>query len=126
VAAEAQSFHACEVEKLERELFDAYQRRDPSGLDRILDDDYVFIAPNGQLRTKEAVRNFRWPPYESLDVGQIRVRVYGEAAVVTALVTLQGRSPLDSVNGVYRNTRVYVRQRGKWRAVSGHSTRVSS
>jgi ketosteroid isomerase-like protein len=125
VAAEVRSFHACEVEKLERELFDAYQRRDPSGLDRILDDDYVFIAPNGQLRTKEAVRNFSWPQYERLDVDDIRVRVYGETAVLTARVTLLGQSPLDSVTGVYRNTRVYVRQRGKWRAVSGQSTRVT-
>jgi hypothetical protein len=33
---------------------------------------------------------------------------------------------LDSVTGVYRNTRVYVRQRGKWRAVSGQSTRVTT
>jgi ketosteroid isomerase-like protein len=126
VAAEVRSFHACEVEKLERELFDAYQRRDLAGLDRILDDDYVFIAPNGQVRTKEAVRNFSWPQYERLEVDEIRVRVYGETAVVTARVSLQGQSPLDSVTGVYRNTRVYVRQRGKWRAVSGQSTRVTT
>jgi ketosteroid isomerase-like protein len=126
VAAEVRSFHACEVEKLERELFEAYQRRDLSGLDRILDDDYVFIAPNGQVRTKEAVRNFSWPQYERLDVDEIRVRVYGEAAVLTAQVTILGQSPLDGVTGVYRNTRVYVRQRGKWRAVSGHSTKVAS
>ena len=125
MAAEARSFHACEVEKLERELFDAYQRRDLSGLDRILDDDYVFIAPNGQVRTKEAVRNFSWPQYERLDVDEIRVRVYGEAAIVTARVTLQGQRDKDDVTGVYRNTRVYVRQRGKWRAVSGQSTRVA-
>ncbi len=125
MAAEARSFHAGKVEKLERELFEAYQRRDLSGLDRILDDEYVFIAPNGQVRTKEAVRSFSWPQYERLDVDEIRVRVYGEAAVVTARVTLQGQSPLDSVTGVYRNTRVYVRQRGQWRAVSGQSTRVA-
>jgi ketosteroid isomerase-like protein len=124
MAAEARSFHALEVEKLERELFDAYQRRDIAGLDRILDDDYVFIAPNGQIRTKEAVRNFSWPRYERLEVDDIRVRVYGEAAVLTAQVTIQGPAG-DDLTGRYRHTRVYVRQRGKWRAVSGQSTRAA-
>ena len=122
MAAEARSFHAFEVEKLERELFDAYQRRDIAGLDRILDDDYVFIAPNGQIRTKEAVRNFSWPRYERLEVDDIRVRVYGEAAVLTAQVTIQAPAG-DDLTGLYRHSRVYVRQRGKWRAVSGQSTR---
>jgi len=126
MAAAARSFHGFEVEKLERELVEAYQRRDIAGLDRILDDDYIFIAPNGQTRTKEAVRSFGWPHYERLDVDEINVRLYGETAVLTAQVTILGQSPLDSVTGVYRNTRVYVRQRGKWRAVSGQSTKVSA
>jgi len=124
MAAVVKSFHGLEVEKLERSLFEAYQRRDVDGLSRILDDDYVFIAPNGQVRTKETVRNFSWPQYERLDVDNIHVRLYGETAVLTAQVTILGQSPLDGITGMYRNTRVYVRQRGRWRAVSGHSTKV--
>jgi len=76
------------------------------------------------VRTKETVRNFSWPQYERLDVDNIHVRLYGETAVLTAQVTILGQSPLDGITGIYRNTRVYVRQRGKWRAVSGHSTKV--
>jgi len=125
MAAEARSFHACEVEKLERELFEAYQRRDISELNRILDDDYIFIAPNGQIRTKETARNFTWPSYEGLKVDEIRVRVYGEAAVLTGRVTIQGQPGMNDPSGEYRHTRVYVRQRGKWRAVSGHRARVA-
>ena len=124
MAAVVKSFHGLEVEKLERSLFEAYQRRDVDGLSRILDDDYIFIAPNGQVRTKDTVRNFSWPQYERLDVDNIHVRLYGETAVLTAQVTILGQSPLDGITGIYRNTRVYVRQRGKWRAVSGHSTKV--
>ena len=124
MAAEPRSFHGFEVEKLERQLFAHYQRRDIAGLDRILDDDYIFIAPNGQIRTKEAVRDFSWPQYERLDVDEICVRLYGEAAVLTGRVTIEGQSETDNATGVYRHTRVYVRQRGKWRAVSGHSTKV--
>ena len=124
MAAEARSFHGFEVEKLERELFAAYQRRDIAGLDQILDDDYLFIAPNGQVRTKEAVLDFGWPAYQRLEVDEIRVRLYGEAAVLTGRVTIQGESETDTATGVYRHTRVYVRQRGKWRAISGHSSKV--
>jgi len=125
MAVQARSFHAHEVEKLERELFEAYRRQDVSTLDRILDDDYVYIAPNGQLRTKESVRNFSWPQYDRLDVDEVRVRLYGEAAVLTARVAIQGPSATNEATGVYRHTRVYVRVRGRWRAVSGHSTRVT-
>ncbi|MGC2324707.1 MAG: nuclear transport factor 2 family protein [Terriglobales bacterium] len=125
MAAEARSFHGFEVEKLERELFDAYQRRDVERLDRILDRDYLFIAANGQLRTKEAVRNFSWPHYQRLALDEVQVRVYGETAVLTSLVTIQGEYASDGISGAYRNTRVYVRQRGRWRAVSGQSTRIA-
>ena len=125
MAAEARSFHALEVEKLERELFAAYQRRDGKGLDRILDADYLFIAANGQVRTREAVRNFSWPHYQRPMLDEVQVRVYGETAVLTSRVSIQGEDDSDGVSGEYRNTRVYVRQRGRWRAVSGQSTRIS-
>ena len=125
MAAEARSFHALEIEKLERELFAAYQRRDGKGLDRILDADYLFIAANGQVRTREAVRNFSWPHYQRLMLDEVQVRVYGETAVLTSRVSIQGEDDSDGVSGEYRNTRVYVRQRGRWRAVSGQSTRIS-
>ena len=125
MAAEARSFHALEVEKLERDLFAAYQRRDGKGLDRILDADYLFIAANGQVRTREAVRNFSWPHYQRLMLDEVQVRVYGETAVLTSRVSIQGEDDSDGVSGVYRNTRVYVRQRGRWRAVSGQSTRIT-
>ena len=125
MAAEARSFHALEVEKLERDLFAAYQRRDGKGLDRILDADYLFIAANGQVRTREAVRNFSWPHYQRPMLDEVQVRVYGETAVLTSRVSIQGEDDSDGVSGEYRNTRVYVRQRGRWRAVSGQSTRIS-
>jgi len=125
MAAEARSFHALEIEKLERELFAAYQRRDGKGLDRILDADYLFIAANGQVRTREAVRNFSWPHYQRPMLDEVQVRVYGETAVLTSRVSIQGEDDSDGVSGEYRNTRVYVRQRGRWRAVSGQSTRIS-
>jgi len=125
MAAEARSFHALEIEKLERELFAAYQRRDGKGLDRILDADYLFIAANGQVRTREAVRNFSWPHYQRLMLDEVQVRVYGETAVLTSRVSIQGEDDSDGVSGEYRNTRVYVRQRGRWRAVSGQSTRIT-
>jgi len=125
MAAEAKSFHGFEVEKLERELFAAYQQRDAQGLDRILDADYLFIAANGQVRTRAAVRNFSWPHYQRLTLDELQVRVYGETAVLTSRVTIQGEEENDGISGEYRNTRVYVRQRGRWRAVSGQSTRIS-
>ncbi len=124
--AEARSFHGSQVEDVERQWFEAFQRHDTATLDRILADDYVFIGPNGQTHTKTAIRNLNWPEYRRVNLDEVRVRVYGEAAVLTARLVIHGRTANGDVTGTYRHTRVYVRQRGQWRAVSGQSTKVSS
>ncbi len=124
--AEARSFHGSQVEDVERQWFAALQRHDTATLDRILADDYVFIGPNGQTSTKAAIQDLNRPEYRRLDLDEVRVRVYGESAVLTARIAIHGPTVPSDVAGTYRHTRVYVRQRGQWRAVSGHSTKISS
>jgi ketosteroid isomerase-like protein len=53
----------------------------------------------------------------------VKVRVYGDAAVVTGRATIKGqlKTGADSaqdISGQYRYTRVYVKQQGQWRLVS--------
>ncbi len=114
------------VVQLERAWFDAYLKRDVATLDRILADDYTFIAPNGQVVTKSA----GWSRlgrlhYDRLEVDDIHVRLYGDTAVLTARVQVEGRLGDEDLSGAYRHTRVYARQNGSWRAVAGQSTRVA-
>jgi ketosteroid isomerase-like protein len=56
---------------------------------------------------------------------EVRVRVYGDAAVVTGRLqrtrTLNGNEVSDD----WRFTKTYVRQTGKWRVVSFHASEAA-
>ncbi len=59
---------------------------DAATLDRMTADDYTFITLRGELRTKpEIVQGFKTGSfhYESREISDLTVRVYGSTAVVT-------------------------------------------
>jgi hypothetical protein len=63
----------------------------------------------------------RYAEYRSDD---IRVRAYGEAAVVTARVTRSSLSDPQNF-GQFRHIRVFIRQRGRWRLVATQVTPIA-
>lgn len=93
-------------------------------LDRLIADDATLIYGDGTTETKASflaqVRSgkLHWTKFE---YDPARVRVYGDVAVVTGI----GRS---SINGGPEHTvyvtRVYTRQRGRWRLVASQTTRM--
>ncbi len=115
-----------QIHALEEELRQATMKNDVAAIDRILADDYVYVSIFGNPMPKSqivgAYRN-RDVKVEGFNVKEEKVRVYGDAAVVTAHVTMRGRSkPEGDFTGPYFYTRVYVKQRGVWRAVSFQAT----
>jgi ketosteroid isomerase-like protein len=117
-----------EVRQVERELNEAFVRGDVTTLDRNLADDYMSTSPLGVVRTKvqvlEALRTGE-RRYESLDFDDVRVRVYGNAVVLTSHRTERGQYRGQDTGGQFRQTRVYVRLRGRWRLVATQSTRIA-
>src|SRR5229473_640058 len=76
-----------QILELEREARDASVHRDAAFAERTLADDYVAITPLGQVITKAdtvAARRSGQLRYDSIDVSDMVVRVYGNTAVVTA------------------------------------------
>jgi ketosteroid isomerase-like protein len=119
--ANASSPVEAQVLKLEHEWLDAAARRDRGALDRILAQDFVDISYTGAVRLKSDVLAARAAPdgtKQALDT--LKVRVYGQTAVVT------GRNTVSAADGsrvaVLRFTDVFVRQDGAWRAVSAQET----
>jgi len=63
--------------------------------------------------------------YAQLDYDGTRVRAYGQTAVVTGQARIKAQSDEHALAYLVRQTRVYVRQKGRWRLVASQTTRVA-
>jgi ketosteroid isomerase-like protein len=116
-----------EIEALEYQWRDAELSNNVSQMDRLLADDYIGISANGTVETKPqelAQRKAGTVRIQSLDLSDLKVRVYGDTAVVTSLATLTGVNGQSDISGNYRYTRVYNRRLGQWKIVSFEASRM--
>ena len=60
--------------------------------------------------------------YESIEVSEMVVRLYGNTAIVTARADVKGKELGEEFSGPYRFTRVWVRRSGHWLTVSYQAT----
>jgi len=64
--------------------------------------------------------------FQSITTDDVKVRVYGNAAVETGLSTMNGQDKGNAVPHDTRFTRVWIKQQGRWRLVANHySTNMS-
>ena len=114
--------------QLEREWFDAYVKKDTATLDRIEADDFAVTDPSGMVSTKaqdiDGVKSGKLV-FESGTFDDMKVRVYGAAAVVTARVTLKGTYIGQDISGAYRGIDVFVKRNGRWQVVASQVTRIT-
>jgi ketosteroid isomerase-like protein len=119
-----------EIVAAEAEIRAAQLGADLAALDRLISEDLLFTGPDGQLGTKaqdlEAhgsgiVRFRRHEPEE------LRIRRVGSDVAITALrARLAVEVGGNLVEGSYRYTRVWTRERdGQWRVAGGHVAEVA-
>jgi uncharacterized protein (TIGR02246 family) len=116
-----------EIKALEEDRNRAIVQGDAAALERMTADDYTFITLRGELRTKsEIVKGFQSGSfkYESRQISDLRIRVYGDTAVVTGRSTQKGTENGKDYSGDYRFTRVYIKQNGRWMTVALQTTLV--
>jgi ketosteroid isomerase-like protein len=114
-----------EIVDMERQSREASIHRDADFSQRTLAEDYVAISPLGQVTTKQdtlSARKNGQLRYDTIDVSDMVVRVYGDTAVVTARADVKGHQLGEDFSGPYRYTRVWVRRTGRWQAVSYQAT----
>lgn len=117
-----------ELMRLDREISVATWTGDEMWFEENVSDDYVLITPAGTVRNKrDVIRELATPglkmePFEPFDV---QVRIYGDAAVVTGRMvqkfTLGGVRYANDL----RYTDIYVRRKGRWALVSGHTSALA-
>lgn len=115
--SEPNSDDAQQVKQLEQDLIEAFRGNDAESLDRIMADDFVFTDPLGASITKagwlEDLASGVFA-FESIEIEGIHVRMAGDAALVTGLVTLKARSRAGGYNGRFGVVDVYMKRAGRW------------
>jgi len=114
-----------QIIEMEHQAREASLRRDVEFSQRNLAEDYVAITPLGQVTTKQdtvSARKSGQLKYDTINVSDMVVRVYGDTAVVTARADVKGHQLGEDFSGPYRYTRVWVRRTGHWLAVSYQAT----
>ncbi len=114
------------VLKAYRALDQAQFKKDRAVMERLMADDYVYTHSNGAVNDKAAdiretmSEDIKWTDTKNDDV---KVRMYGNVAVVTGQVTLTG-SAKNYVPGPRRFTEIWVKRGERWRNVGGQTTLI--
>jgi ketosteroid isomerase-like protein len=127
VASTAQTRAEDEIKNLEEARNQAVLHGDVAALDRMTSDDYTFITLRGEMRTKsDILKGFASGSfhYESRQISDLNVRVYGNTALVTGRSIQKGMENGKDYSGDYRFTRVYVKQKGRWLTVALQTTLI--
>jgi ketosteroid isomerase-like protein len=117
-----------EIRKVDQERIRAQVNADSVALDRIYADDFIGVGPSGTLRTKkEVLADFASGSlrFQSITTDDVRIRVYGNAAVETGLSTMKGQDAEKIVPEENRFTRVWIKQGSRWRLVSNHYSNLA-
>jgi ketosteroid isomerase-like protein len=116
-----------EIKSLEEARNQAVLHGDVRALDKMTSDDYTFITLKGELRTKsDILKGFASGSfhYESREISDLKVRVYGDTAIVTGRSVQKGMENGKDYSGDYWFTRVYVKQKGRWLTVALQTTLI--
>lgn len=116
-----------EIKTLEEMRNQAILHGDVAALERMTSDDYTFITLKGEMRTKaDILKGFASGSfhYESRQISDLKVRVYGSTAVVTGRSVQKGTENGKDYSGDYWFTRVYVKQKDRWLTVALQTTLI--
>ena len=130
VGAQAASSAAVEeqIKKIEKDRAAAVTQADVAALDAITSDDYTMINRNGRLMDKaQTMSGIKTGDIKitSNEVSDLKVRVYGDTAVVTGRSETKGTVGGRDVSGPNLFTRVYVKKNGRWQSVSFQQTAIT-
>ena len=116
------------LEALESDWNQAHMKGDAASLEALWSDDLTVAVPKMPVMSKSEVLSFVRSGrmhFERDETTDIRVRMYGTAAVVTGRLqrtrTIDGKKLDDD----WRFTKVYANQQGRWRVVAFHASEAA-
>ncbi|MBW4563341.1 MAG: nuclear transport factor 2 family protein [Mojavia pulchra JT2-VF2] len=118
-----------EIENLEVELAQAMLHNDVAALDKFLSDEVIFTDPQGDVIDKAQDLTLHQSgglvvtTYETAD---LIIRVFGSTAITNLKARVGGMFKGSPFYGVYRYTRTYLKEHGKWRIIAAQATAIAS
>jgi ketosteroid isomerase-like protein len=113
------------IAQIDTEYQAAVERNDAETMDRILADDFILVTGLGKTYSKadllEEARSGR-VVYEFQRDSEQRVRVWGDTAVITALLQAKGTDDGEPFDYKLWFSDTYVKTPGGWRYVFGQAS----
>ena len=117
-----------ELREVIEEWAAAERRGDAASLESALAEDFIGIGPRGFMLTKD-----QWLErhesgklrYQSLGLDEVKVRLYGDAAVVTGRQSAEGKYEDFDLRDRFRATLVFVKQRERWMLAGLHLSPIA-
>ncbi len=117
-----------DVLRAERKLAFCYQNSDAACIEQGVMEDYTLTNSKGKITTRadnlEEARKHD-PKYEIFENHDMKVRVYGGAAVVTGITHAKGISGGQLFNAEFRFTDTFVKDHGRWRLWAGQAVKIT-
>ena len=120
---------SAELMKMEHDMLAALLKKDAATFGKHFSDDVVLTTPNGAVQTKaqllDDVKSGALV-LEASTISDMKVKVHGDAAVVTYITTDKGKYKGQDISGRFRWTDVFVRQGGAWQLVAAQGTPIQA
>lgn len=116
-----------ELIQLKRDIGRAYVTKNVAALERIYADEYTVTDQAGESTTKaQEIERMKTGTalYEFTSYEDVKVRVYGDTAIVAGRGMVKGRGKSGAFHTEYRSTNVFVKRSGRWQAVAAHISGV--
>ncbi len=118
---------ADELKQIENDWMDAHKTRNADKLGDILADGWEALDQDGKKFDKtKRLAGLKSPgnSLDSFEMGPMKVRIFGNTAVVTGSHTEKSMEDGKDTSGKYVWTDVFVKQTGKWRVVASQWAKV--
>lgn len=113
--------------ELEEKLRQAMIASDVEILNNLIDDSLVFIAPDGNIATKQmdldAHKN-KIQKISDLTPSEQKIELHDAFAVVSVKMELVGTFAESSISGTYRYLRIWENKNNGWKIVAGSVTAI--
>jgi len=112
--------------KAEADICAAFEREDADWLEQHLDPTFTLTSSTGKVTTRaDEVADLRaGTKYEVFRNRDSKVRIYGDAAVVTGITRVEGQADGKPYALDFQFTDTFIRKREGWAMVASHASRL--
>ena len=113
------------LQAIEQDWLNAEKNHDAAAFEKLVADDWIAISPEGKSETKaERAAEIKTAHVVSATLGDMKVRVFGDTAVVTGtddeITMTDGKKSSDH----YVWTDVFLKRNEKWLAVASQTAQI--